>query len=190
MENYNEKENKNLKLCVMICFILFSIFAGLYSRSIVYAQNASQTQQVQQKKLDTIYISEEKLQYGFEFTKRMASKNNLNPDRTADAYLTGCYYTFHVGGYSLKKLYWQLKQHKFTHEEIIMGLACLKTCLKLDFSEQAYISAKRYVNILTTNEILEKRLAIDGYEKEEIKYAIEKIKLDILQHKIQKGVIK
>jgi len=170
MENYNEKENKNLKLCVMICFILFSVFAGLYSQSIVYAQNASQTQQEK----PAIYVSKELFEARLKLVILAARGKGLNPEMASAAYVTMNYYLHFIGGYSPTKLVSQLRRDGYISlydKEVLLAFSYLD----VDFKEQAYLSAKRYMSIFTTKEILEKWLTIDGYEKEEIDYAVKKM---------------
>lgn len=187
MENYNEKEiaEQEEKRVFFIVAILAAIFvlAGAYhaqQEERQHAQNKLQTQVTQTvipTSTVTQTISERTQQSAYEDRmKSNAKETGLNPVSALAAYKSARNYVTNVGGFSTKMLYRQLTYEGFTEDETIFAMSWLEALKQVDYNEQAYLSARRYMELFSMSQNrLHTQLVFEGYTDEQINYAIARI---------------
>jgi len=187
MENYNEKEiaEQEEKRVFFIVAILAAIFvlAGAYhakQEERQHAQNKPQTQVIQAvtpTSTVTQMITERTQQSQYEDTiKKQAKEQGLNPVSALAAYMSARNYIINLGGFSTKMLYRQLTYEGFTEDETIFAMSWLEALKQVDYNEQAYLSARRYMELFSMSQKqLHNQLVFEGFTDEQITYAIARI---------------
>lgn len=189
MENYTkeqqeivEREGRKVAIVILILAVIFA-FANAYhlkQEEKQQAQNKPQTQVTQTvtpTSTVTQTISERTQQSAYEDRmKNNAKETGLNSVSALAAYKSAWNYVTNVGGFSQKTLYRQLTFEGFTEDESIFAIAWLETLKQVDYNKQAYLSAKRYMDLFSmSQERLYNQLEFEGYTDEQITYAVAKI---------------
>lgn len=193
MENYTkeqqeivEREGRKVAIVVLILAVIFA-FTNAYhlkQEERQQAQNKPQTQITQtvtptstSTSTVTQMITERTQQSQYEDTiKKQAKEQGLNPISALAAYMSARNYIINLGGFSTKTLYRQLTYEGFTEDETIFAMSWLEALKQVDYNEQAYLSARRYMELFSMSQKqLHNQLVFEGYTDEQINYAIARI---------------
>lgn len=192
MENYNEKEITECKRrkifyvikifsAILIIAVIFAVYHfNLKQEEKQQAQNKLQTQITQTvtpTSTVTQMITERTQQLQYEDTiKKQAKEQSLNPISALAAYRSAWNYVTNVGGFSTKRLYRQLTYEGFTNDETIFAMSWFEALKQVDYNEQAYLSARRYMELFSMSQKqLHNQLVFEGFTDEQIIYAIARI---------------
>ena len=189
MENYTKEQQEIVEREGRKVFFIVAILAVIFVLAHAYHLKQEERQQVQNKPQTQVtqtatpvstvtqMITERTQQSQYEDTiKKQAKEQGLNPVSALAAYMSARNYIINLGGFSTKMLYRQLTYEGFTEDETIFAMSWLEALKQVDYNEQAYLSARRYMELFSMSQKqLHNQLVFEGFTDEQIIYAIARI---------------
>ena len=189
MENYTKEQQEIVEREGRKVFFIVAILAVIFVLAHAYHLKQEERQQVQNKPQTQVIqtvtptstvtqmITERTQQSQYEDTiKKQAKEQGLNPVSALAAYMSARNYIINLGGFSTKMLYRQLTYEGFTEDETIFAMSWLEALKQVDYNEQAYLSARRYMELFSMSQKqLHNQLVFEGFTDEQIIYAIARI---------------